>query len=82
MLSADDDKLKNEIPSNSEQGKKFRKGIEERKRKKEKERERKRKRKKEREGGNEKDVRRGDRGGSVTRCVKLKVAQNFPKLAV
>ena len=37
---------------------------------------------KEREGGNEKDVRRGDRGGSVTRCVKLKVAQNFPKLAV
>ena len=52
MLSADDDKLKNEIPSNSEQGKKFRKGIEERKRKKEKEREkeRERERKKEREG--------------------------------
>ena len=50
MLSADDDKLKNEIPSNSEQGKKFRKGIEERKRKKEKEREKERERKKEREG--------------------------------
>ena len=49
MLSADDDKLKNEIPSNSEQGKKFRKGIEERKIKKEKEREAKRKKEKKKE---------------------------------